>query len=279
MNAHTAEATAASTRMPTFFIPHGGGPCFFMDWTAMGGPADTWDATEAWLRGLLATLPERPRGIVVISGHWEEPVFTVSAAPHPGMIYDYYGFPPHTYELQYPAPGDPALARRVVDLLAGAGLPARIDPARGFDHGVFVPFLLVDPDATIPVVPLSLKADLDPAEHIAAGRALAALRDEGILIVGSGMSYHNMRGYRTKAAIEPSATFDRWLTDAVESPQATRETRLAAWADAPAARQSHPREEHLLPLMVAAGAGADEPGAKVFGDNVMMADISAFRFG
>jgi aromatic ring-opening dioxygenase catalytic subunit (LigB family) len=251
-----------------------------MDWSAMmGGPADTWDKTEAWLRGLVSTLLEPPKGIVVISGHWEENAFTASAAVEPGMIYDYYGFPPHTYQLQYPAPGAPALAERMVALLTQAGLPARTDPSRGFDHGVFVPFLLIDPDASIPVVPLSIKADLDPAEHIAAGRALAPLRDEGILIVGSGMSYHNMRAFRTPAASRPSAVFDQWLTEAVQSEPATREAQLARWGDAPAGRLSHPREEHLLPLMVAAGAGDQSAGHKVFGDNVMMADISAYRFG
>lgn len=275
-----APTTPAGARMPTFFIPHGGGPCFFMDWSAMmGGPADTWDKTEAWLRALVSTLPEPPKGIVVISGHWEEPAFTASAAVEPGMIYDYYGFPPHTYQLQYPAPGAPQLAERVTALLSEAKLPARTDPSRGFDHGVFVPFLLIDPEASIPVVPLSIKADLDPAEHMAAGRALAPLRDEGILIVGSGMSYHNMRAFRTPAATRPSAVFDQWLTEAVESEPAAREAQLARWSDAPAGRLSHPREEHLLPLMVAAGAGAQSVGRKVFGDNVMMADISAYRFG
>jgi aromatic ring-opening dioxygenase catalytic subunit (LigB family) len=279
MNAQTTEITASGGRMPTFFIPHGGGPCFFMDWSVMGGPADTWDKTEAWLRALVSTLPEKPKGIVVVSGHWEEPAFTASSADEPGMIYDYYGFPAHTYQLQYPAPGSPRLAKRVVSLLNGAGLPARTDPSRGFDHGVFVPFLLIDPEATIPVVPLSLKADLDPAEHLAAGRALAPLRDEGILVVGSGMSYHNMRAFRTPSATRPSAVFDQWLTGAVEAEPPTREASLRDWAEAPAGRLSHPREEHLLPLMVAAGAGEDSPGAKVFGDNVMMADISGYRFG
>ena len=265
--------------MPTLFIPHGGGPCFFMDWTQMGGPADTWDKTAAWLKGLLATLPARPKGIVLISGHWEQSVFTASTAAQPGMIFDYNGFPPHTYKLSYPAPGAPALAERVVALLKAAGLPARTDPSRGFDHGVFIPLLLVDPEASIPVVPLSLRSTLDPAEHLAAARALAALRDEGILIVGSGMSYHDMRSFFTPAARAPSARFDRWLTAAVESEPAVRWDRLTHWSTGDAGRASHPREEHLLPLMVAAGAGADSPGARTFGDNVMMADISAFQFG
>ena len=270
---------STSAAMPTYFIPHGGGPCFFMDWRLMGGPADTWDKLRDWLAALIGTLPARPKAILVISGHWEEPVFTASAAANPGMIYDYSGFPAHTYELSYPAPGSPELAARVVDLLAAAGLPARTDPARGFDHGVFVPFLIIDPAAQIPVVSMSLKADLDPEEHLRAGRALGALRDEGVLIVGSGMSYHNMRAFRTPAATQPSATFDQWLTNVVSDEPRARWNELARWADAPAGRQSHPREEHLIPLMVAAGAAGNAPGVRAFTDNVMEADISAFRFG
>jgi aromatic ring-opening dioxygenase catalytic subunit (LigB family) len=269
----------ADTTMPTFFIPHGGGPCFFMDWTLMGGPADTWHGLEAFLRGLPQRLPAPPKGILVISGHWEEKVFTASTNAQPAMIYDYTGFPAHTYKLNYPAPGAPALARHVVDLLEAAGLPAATDATRGYDHGVFVPFLLIDPDATIPVVTLSLKNTLDPEEHLAAGRALASLRDEGILIVGSGMSYHDMRGFRTPNAKLPSATFDAWLTAAVEAEPDMRWRALARWSEAPAGRASHPREEHLLPLMVAAGAAGNSQGTKPFTDNVMMADISAFQFG
>jgi aromatic ring-opening dioxygenase catalytic subunit (LigB family) len=273
-------STSSAATQPTLFIPHGGGPCFFMDWSLMGEPADTWDKTAAWLRGLAADLPERPKAILVISGHWEEREFTVASVPQPGMIYDYTGFPPHTYQLQYPAPGSVDLARRVVELLTAAGIPAGVDTSRGFDHGVFIPFLLAFPDGDIPVVPLSLKSNLDPAEHLAAGRALAALRDEGVLIVGSGMSYHNMRAFRTPMATAPSAVFDGWLTDAIEQadPDARRD-RLTHWSEGAAARNAHPREEHLLPLMVAAGAGAGDPGSRVFSDVVMQATISAFRFG
>ena len=271
--------TAAGATMPTLFIPHGGGPCFFMDWSLTGGAKDTWDKTAAWLRGLAETLPERPKAIVVISGHWEAPVFTVATSPAPGMIYDYSNFPPHTYQLQYPAPGSPALAHRIVDLLRAHGLPAATDSARGFDHGVFIPFLLVFPDAEIPVVPLSLKAGLDPEEHMAAGRALASLRDEGVLIVGSGMSYHNMAGFRSPAATTDSETFDRWLTSAVESDADARRDALAHWSKAPAGRASHPREEHLLPLMVAVGAGGGDRGERVFSDVAMNARLSGYRFG
>jgi aromatic ring-opening dioxygenase catalytic subunit (LigB family) len=269
-----------SARQPTFYIPHGGGPCFFMDWSVRGEPADTWDATAAWLKGLLATLPERPRAIVVVSGHWEEPAFTVAIGAHPGMIYDYSGFPPLTYQLNFPAQGDPALAGRIVELLRKAGLPAAADPSRGFDHGVFIPFLLITPEADIPVIPLSLKAGLDPAEHMAAGAALAALRDEGVLIVGSGMSYHNMRAFSTSSASAPSNQFDAWLTHTLtDETGPSRAADLARWSQAPSGRNAHPREEHLLPLMVAAGAAANDPGERVFTDEVMQARISGYRFG
>jgi aromatic ring-opening dioxygenase catalytic subunit (LigB family) len=266
---------------PTFFIPHGGGPCFFMDWSVTGDPGNTWDATAGWLRGLGSTLSARPQAIVVISGHWEEPVFTASSGQTPSLIYDYTGFPAHTYQLKYPAPGAPALAHRLVELLSAAGLPARVDPSRGFDHGIFIPFLLVYPQADIPVVPLSLQRNLDPAQHLAAGRALRSLRDEGILIVGSGMSYHNMHGFRTPAGAEHSETFDRWLTSTLTDRDPQNRTRsLTAWAQAPAAREAHPREEHLLPLMIAAGAAADSLGQRVFSDTVMRgARISGYRFG
>ncbi len=268
------------TIFPTWFIPHGGGPCFFMDWRQMGGPADTWDKMAAWLRGLADTLPAKPKAIVVISGHWEEAVFTASTAAAPAMIYDYTGFPPHTYELQYPAPGAPEVAARIVELLQGAGLAAETSPSRGFDHGIFIPLLLIFPDADIPVVPLSLTRDLDPEAHLKAGQALQALREEGVLIIGSGMSYHNMRAFRTPAATAPSEAFDRWLTDTIGDEDAeSRWHGLAHWAEAPAARNAHPREEHLLPLMVAAGAAGDAPGVRVFSDVAMEAHLSGFRFG
>jgi aromatic ring-opening dioxygenase catalytic subunit (LigB family) len=274
------QALASPTVQPTLFIPHGGGPCFFMDWSLMGGPADTWNKMEAWLRAVASTLPERPTAIVVVSGHWEENEFTVSTTAAPEMIYDYNGFPKHTYELQYPAPGSTAVATRIVELFTIAGIAVRTDATRGFDHGVFIPFLLAFPDADIPVVPLSIKTSLDPAEHITAGRALKALRSEGVLIVASGMSYHNMRAFRTPAAIEPSAAFDSWLTSALAEPDnAKRLALLADWSYGTAARSAHPREEHLLPLMIAAGAADEVAGERIFSDVVMEATVSAFRFG
>ena len=266
----------AFARQPALFLPHGGGPCFFMDWT--WGPADTWHATQHFLEGIAASLPAPPKALLVISGHWEEEAFTASTAPAPQLIFDYSGFPEHTYRLTWPAPGDPALAIRVADLLKQAELPSATTPGRGFDHGVFVPLKVAFPDAQIPVVTLSLASSLDPALHLAAGRALAPLRDEGVLIVGSGMSFHNLRGYSRPETPERARAFDLWLTQAVESPGPERARRLADWRSAPFATYAHPREEHLLPLMVAAGAGGDAPGMRVFHDEPMGAAISAYRF-
>jgi aromatic ring-opening dioxygenase catalytic subunit (LigB family) len=262
-------------RLPTYFIPHGAGPCFFMEWTR--GPADTWDKTASWLKGLLAALPARPKAILLVSGHWEEPVFTVGSGQHPPLIFDYYGFPEPTYRLRFDAPGSPELAQRVRDLLGQAGMPTAENAERGYDHGVFIPLKLVTPEADIPVVQLSLRADLDPDAHLAAGRALAPLRDEGVLIVGSGMSWHNMRGF-SPAFTGKSEAFDGWLSQAMTDPT-RREEAIRHWSQAPYAREAHPREEHLAPLFVAAGAAEGEPGRHAFRDIAMDVVISGYAFG
>ncbi|WP_300536789.1 class III extradiol ring-cleavage dioxygenase [Sphingosinicella sp.] len=260
------------SKQPALFIPHGGGPCFFMD-----DPRGIWRGMEAYLRGIAATLPARPRAILVVSGHWETEGFAFTGAEHPALVYDYYNFPPHTYELRYDAPGDPTLAARATALFRDARLPASIDAARGLDHGVFIPLKVAFPDAAIPVVQMSIDRGLDPALHLAAGCALAPLRDEGVLIIGSGMSFHNMRGYRDPRFTAPSDAFDAWLTRAVEADADIRAAELTRWEDAPAARASHPREEHLIPLMVAAGA-SDRPGRSDYREQVLETAISGFRF-
>lgn len=244
----------------------------------MPDPNGIWTGMEAYLRGIEASLPERPRAILVVSGHWEtRGRFGFTGASAPGLIFDYYGFPPHTYELTYPAPGAPWLAERGVELLRGAGIAAGIDPERGFDHGVFVPMKVAFPRADIPVVQMSLETGLDPALHLRAGAALAPLREEGVLIVGSGMSFHNLRAYGDPRVAEPSSAFDHWLTQAAAAPFPERADLLAGWAAAPHARFCHPREEHLLPLMVAAGASA-APGRHDYGELVLGGAVSAYRF-
>jgi aromatic ring-opening dioxygenase catalytic subunit (LigB family) len=197
----------------------------------------------------------------VISAHWEEPEFTVTSGAKPPLIYDYYGFPDHTYQLRYDAPGSPKLAEEIRTLLAKAGIASQTNSERGFDHGVFIPFKLIYPNAVIPIVQLSLKTGLDPAAHIAAGRAIAPLRDRNILIVGSGMSFHNM------------ATMMRG------TPTEARDELRELWSEAPGARVAHPREEHLIPLMVAAGAAGPDRGHRTFHGHVMNATVSGFQFG
>lgn len=259
-------------RQPSFFIPHGGGPCFFMD-----DPLGVWTDLEAFLRTMPDRLPQRPDAFLLVSGHWEASGFAFTGRADPALIFDYYGFPPHTYELTYPAPGAPQIASLGAEMLRGAGLPAAIDAGRGYDHGVFVPMLVAFPDADIPIVAMSLDASLDPGLHLAAGRALAPLRDRNVAIIGSGMSFHNMPGYRDPAMAGPSELFDDWLTSSVAAPAPEREARLKEWATAPGGRVSHPREEHLLPLMVAAGT-SDQPGERIFAGHVLNKRISGYRF-
>ena len=243
------------------------------------GPPDTWQKLADWLKGLGHSITPVPKAIVVISGHWEEEQFSVTSHPHPPLFFDYYGFPEHTYKLKYDAPGSPALAQRIQELLTNAGFPARQDSERGFDHGVFIPFKLIYPDANIPIVQLSLQTGLDPATHLAAGAALEPLRQEGILIVGSGMSYHNLRQYGSGSNPQ-SEQFDAWLTEAACAPApGSRSEMLRQWSLAPAARNAHPRAEHLLPLMVAAGAAGADLGTKTFSDRIAGAVISGFQFG
>ncbi|HEX7820264.1 MAG TPA: class III extradiol ring-cleavage dioxygenase [Sphingobium sp.] len=244
----------------------------------MPDPKGTWTGMEAFLRGVAASLPQRPRAILIASGHWETEGFAFTGQASPGLLFDYHGFPADTYALTYPAPGDPALAARARDLLLAAGLAARVDEARDLDHGVFVPMKVAFPDADIPVVEMSLDRGLDPALHLAAGRALAPLRDDNVLLVMTGMSFHNMRGYGDPRATEPSQAFDAWLADAAGRDVMERDALLTGWADAPAGRYSHPREEHLLPLMVAAGA-SEAPGERIYAEVVMKTALSAFRFG
>lgn len=269
--------TNQKPRMPALFIPHGGGPCFFMDWD----PKNEWDKMANYLRNIASGLPAQPKAVVMVSAHWIQSEVTVTSAAHPEMIFDYDGFPANTYELRYPAPGEPGLAEKLVHLLKTAGIQARTNETRGYDHGMFIPMLLIFPEANIPVIQMSLTNTLNPEEHIAIGQALESLRDESVLIVGSGMSFHNMRGYGDPRYGPISDIFDTWLTQSVESDPHTRNKSLAHWEDAPGARQCHlsGAEEHLIPLMVVSGAAGQDKGVKAFTDRVMQTTISAFHFG
>lgn len=260
--------------MPVFYLPHGGGPLPLLD-----------DPSHQSLVHNLNSMQPRlgdPAAILLISAHWESMTAQVISAADPELIYDYYGFPPESYEIQYPAKGYPQLASRIAGLLKESNIPCELNGERGYDHGMFVPLKLIYPDADIPCVQLSLLHSLDPAIHIAVGKALAPLREEGVLIIGSGMSFHNMRVLmRPNGGNPESLVFDQWLqqvlcADTLSTKE--REQKLIAWTEAPHARFCHPREEHLLPLHVCFGAaaGQDKPAELAFSDYLMGAKTSGF---
>jgi len=243
--------------MPTFFLSHGGGPCFFLESnTPPMSEMDKNSDVDRWYKTFAANfVTTKPSAILVISAHWEEAVVHVQSKAKPSLYFDYYGFPPHTYELTYPSPGNPQLAKKVVDLLTSANIKAQLDDKRDYDHGIFVPLKVMYPNADIPVVGMSLVSGLDPDLHFRIGQALQPLRKEGVLIVGSGFATHN-----TVASFSDNnwaAPWVDWLSKVVTKSSDPSELRrnLVQWSAAPQARKAHPREEHLIPLHVAAGAG------------------------
>lgn len=238
--------------LDALYLSHGGGPLPLLG-----------DDRHREMTGLLraiATRITKPSAIIVISAHWEEKVATVTHGAQPSMIYDYYGFPSEAYEFRYAAPGAPELARNVAELLGGHGIESRLDNERGFDHGLYVPLMLMYPEADIPCIQVSLLDSLDSREHVRIGEALSGLAREGVLIIGSGFSFHNMRAFREPATPETKAMnagFETWLIDTCSSQSISepdRTERLVSWEIAPHARYCHPREEHLLPLHVCYGA-------------------------
>jgi aromatic ring-opening dioxygenase catalytic subunit (LigB family) len=265
-------------RQPTLYIPHGGGPWPFVN--VFGSPED-WRGLRNYLEELYRCATEPLRGVLCVTAHFEASVPTVTTHPSPPMLYDYGGFPPESYRIEWPAPGSPELAARTRSLLTTAGIESAEDPQRGFDHGTFVPLKLADPGAVIPTVQLSLRRGLDPAFHLDLGRALAPLREEGILIIGSGSSYHNLRSMGKAEARIHSLAFDQWLQDSLKLPPPARRSALLAWSSAPSARHAHPREEHLIPLHVVAGAAEadDSPVTFPFQGIVLGAQMLAAQFG
>lgn len=238
------------------FISHGGGPM-----PLLGDPGHREMVVQ--LTEIASILP-KPSAILVISAHWEEAVPTITSGGTPSLIYDYFGFPPESYDIKYPCLGEPVLAEQVYDVLEKAGISARLDERRGFDHGVFVPLKLMYPQADIPCVQLSLVNSLDAKTHLAIGRALQALDYENLLVIGSGFSFHNMRAFfapDTPEVRTANEAFEDWLEETcthVGMEEAARAERLVHWDRAPYARFCHPREEHLLPLHVCYGM-AEKP--------------------
>ena len=263
------------TRLPTYFISHGGGP-----WPWIPQMRAQFVNLEASLKKMVADLPELPKAVLSISGHWEGDDFAVMASPNPPMVYDYYGFPKHTYEITYPAPGAPDLAARTRDLLAAAGLPTHLDTTQGFDHGTFAPLYIMFPEANVPVYQVSLNKNYSPAEHFALGRALAPLRDEGVMIVGSGLSFHNLRLFGPGAKV-PSEAFDAWLGEALDQAPEARTQSLLDWESAPYARVCHKQEDHFVPIFAAVGAAEGESATRIYHDTGLMGGVTAssYRFG
>lgn len=265
-------------RLPTYFLSHGGGPWpWLKDWRP-----GVYDSLERSLQDVRKELGELPRAVLMVSGHWEADRFLLSSAARPPMYYDYSGFPEHTYRIRYDAPGDPELAETVRTMLEQGGVPTGLDPQRGYDHGTFSLMHVLYPQAELPLVQLAMKADFDPAEHIRVGELIAPLRDQGVLIVGSGFSFHDTRSIINGAGKAASATFDAWLDETlVDATPDDRVRRLVNWSTAPSARAAHPREDHLIPLMVAAGAAGDDVATRVYHESAFMGAITAssYRFG
>jgi 4,5-DOPA dioxygenase extradiol len=241
----------SSTRLPTLFVSHG---------------APTLIQEDVPARTFLRTLGTRfpgIRGILCISAHWNLDVPAVNGVEHPETIHDFYGFPPSLYRLAYPARGSPVLAGRVSGLLNDAGITCVTDTARGLDHGTWVPLMLMFPKADVPVVQLAIQRSLDPARHLAMGAAIASLRDEGILVVGSGGAVHPL-GDPTASLGEGAPTeawaeeFNNWLADAVT--RGDRERLIGYRTLAPHAQRAHPYPDHYMPLLAALGAAG--PGAR-----------------
>ena len=256
-------------RQPSYFISHGGGP-----WPWIDDMRKALAPLEESLAAMPGELPEPPKAILMVSGHWEAPEVRVQHSARPPMVYDYGGFPAHTYQISYPAPGAPALAEKTAQLIAAAGLPVALDDDRGYDHGTFVPAYVMYPEADVPIYQVSMLESYDPEDHIRLGRALAPLREEGVVIVGSGLSYHNLRMFGPTARV-PSEAFDAWLGETLALPAAERTARLLDWESAPHARTCHAREDHLVPLFTALGAAEDAVATRVYYQKMIFGGVTA----
>ena len=258
---------------PVLYLSHGGGPLPLLGDKDHQGMINFIEEVTPFLG--------KPSAILVISAHWEVDQPTITSGKFPSLIYDYYGFPKESYEIKYPAPGSPELAKKLFNLLSSAGIEAKLDGQRGFDHGLFVPLKLMYPDAAIPCVQLSLVNSLQAKEHIQIGKALADMRKDNVLIIGSGFSFHNIKEFFAPSSNETQSmnkSFEQWLIDTCSSNQYSEEERtqkLINWDNAPSARYCHPREEHLLPLHVCYGVSG-AAAKKVFEMEIMGKMASAY---
>lgn len=254
-------------RLPAIFVSHGA-PTLAVQQNAQ---------TEAWAR-LAAELP-RPRAILAVSAHWETQDPSMSAAPRPETIHDFGGFPRELYEQRYPAPGAPELAELAAHHLQHAGLACAVDPARGLDHGAWVPLKWMYPAADIPVTQLSVQPSLGPRHHYDVGRALAPLREDRVLILGSGGIIHNLREiqWRSNDVVDWARSFNDWISSRVEA--GAIDQLLDYRKLAPSASRSHPTEEHLEPFFVALGAGGTPARRLDLGIDMGTLGMDGYVFG
>ena len=258
---------------PSLFVNHGGGPLPLLN-----------DPAHASLISHLKTVcsaASKPRAIIIASAHWETREAVVASGAAPALIYDYGGFPPEAYAITYSAPGAPAVCNQVQQLLEANGIHCSADPCRGWDHGVFVPLALMFPLADVPICQLSMPITRSPSLCYAMGRALLPLRSDNVIIIGSGSSFHNIRAMFSS---DPnmharSLAFDAYINATLlSSDSSARARELENWAAAPHARYCHPEEEHLTPLMFAAGAGDGCDCENVYAGSFFGAKLSGFRF-
>ena len=263
----------ANKKSSIVYLSHEGGPMPLMK-----------DPSHLKMIEFMKELPQRiekPDEILFISAHWEEKIPTVISSSSPSLLYDYYGFPEETYNLDYISPGNPELADEVLARLNDAGINSGSTSGRGLDHGVFIPLMMMYPQGDIPVTQLSLIKGLDPRKHLELGKALSPLKDRNILIVGSGFSFHNMNAFRWGHTIvkDPdNEEFQKWLIDVCHTSYDKEESfkRLEKWeSEAPHSRYCHPREEHLLPLQVCF-ALAEGKAELVFDDYILGKRATAF---
>ena len=260
---------------PSIYLFHGGGPYPL-----------TEDPSQVSVRKFLKELPSKiptPKAILLISAHWENSKVGIISKKEPNLLFDYYGFEKELYNFKYPAKNDMELVNKIVRIFEKNNIPYNLDESRDYDHGVFVPLLLMYPDAKIPVVQISLVKGLDPLTHIKIGEALASLREEEVLILGSGSSFHGffVSNIKHNDLVKHSEIYDKYLEDACTNKIYTpdeRKQKLIDWAKGPSAKWSHPREEHLLPLMVNVGSSKGGVGERIYEDYYMDFKMGAYLF-
>ncbi len=268
----------SESKLPVAFVSHGGGPWPILSLDGFNEPERL--SLYNYMKSISQTPKMQPKALLVISAHWEESKFTINTNPNPELLYDYYGFPPKAYDFDWPVKNDLSVVNEVKMALNIAGIGFNEDDQRDYDHGIFIPLMPAYPDAAIPVIQISLNANLSPEDHFNFGSAMAPLREKGIFIIGSGNSYHNVRSMfkPSPKAISASKEFDEWLKATLRLNADERKKAILNWENAPGARECHPREEHLIPLMVIMGAAKNDAAKISWTGTINGTSNTAFHF-